>query len=180
MRMRLHRNTSESISTSSSLLLAYIPLFRSTSAFLSGETRTNSILEYFFFGSAAEESGEAEMIDKSHKVTVTAKSWDELFRKIDAVVMSGMADSMMTAGPYYHGSILVVMSVQSAGWPCWQNFSHPDPIWRFDLHLRAFAPNRRKESTDMFLLVFVGIMAVIVFGAGFMAGCVPPMEGFTL
>lgn len=49
-------------------------------------------------GSAAEESGEAEMIDKSHKVTVTAKSWDELFRKIDAVVMSGMADSMMTAG----------------------------------------------------------------------------------
>lgn len=46
----------------------------------------------------AEEEGEAKMLDKSHKVTVTANSWDELLRKIDNVVMSDMADSMMTAG----------------------------------------------------------------------------------
>jgi len=45
-----------------------------------------------------EEEGEAEKFDKSHKVTVTAKSWDELLRRIDKVVMSDMADSMMTAG----------------------------------------------------------------------------------
>lgn len=44
----------------------------------------------------AEKEGEAEKLDKSHKVTVTAKSWDELLRKIDKVVMSDGADSMMT------------------------------------------------------------------------------------
>ncbi len=37
------------------------------------------------------------MIDKTDKVTVTAKSWDELFRKIDDVIMTGMADGLMTA-----------------------------------------------------------------------------------
>ena len=46
----------------------------------------------------AEKEGEAEKLDKSHKVTVTAKSWDELLRKIDKVVMSDGADSMMTKG----------------------------------------------------------------------------------
>ena len=46
----------------------------------------------------AEKEGEAEKLDKSHKVTVTAKSWDELLRKIDKVVMSDGADSMLTKG----------------------------------------------------------------------------------
>lgn len=46
----------------------------------------------------AEKEGEAEKLDKSHKVTVTAKSWDELLRKIDKVVMSDGADNMMTKG----------------------------------------------------------------------------------
>lgn len=46
----------------------------------------------------AEEDGEAKTLDKSNKVTVTANSWDELLRKIDNVVMSDMADGMMTAG----------------------------------------------------------------------------------
>ncbi len=46
----------------------------------------------------AEKENEAEKLDKSHKVTVTAKSWDELLRKIDKVVMSDGADSMLTKG----------------------------------------------------------------------------------
>lgn len=46
----------------------------------------------------SEEDEEVKMIDKTDKVTVTAKSWDELLRKIDKVVMSDGADSMMTKG----------------------------------------------------------------------------------
>ena len=34
--------------------------------------------------------------DSTDKVTVTAKSWDELLKKIDHVIMSDMADSMRT------------------------------------------------------------------------------------
>ena len=45
----------------------------------------------------SEEDEEVKMIDKTDKVTVTAKSWDELFRKIDDVIMTGMADGLMTA-----------------------------------------------------------------------------------
>lgn len=45
----------------------------------------------------SEEDEEVKMIDKTDKVTVTAKSWDELFRKIDDVIVTGMADGLMTA-----------------------------------------------------------------------------------
>lgn len=43
------------------------------------------------------EAKEAERLDDGNKVTVTAKTWDELIRKIDDVLMSDMADSMFTA-----------------------------------------------------------------------------------
>lgn len=45
-----------------------------------------------------EESGEPDMIDKTNKVTVTAKTWEELFRKIDDAVMAGASNGIMTAG----------------------------------------------------------------------------------
>lgn len=54
--------------------------------------------EGYSWSGKTEEDGEAKMLDKSNKVTVTARSWDELLRQIDNVVMSGMADNMMTAG----------------------------------------------------------------------------------
>lgn len=39
---------------------------------------------------------EPEMVDGRDKVTVTANSWDELLKKIDNVIMSDMADNMLT------------------------------------------------------------------------------------
>ena len=44
-----------------------------------------------------EESGEAQRLDKTNKVTVTASSWDELRRMIDQVVESDFGGAMMSA-----------------------------------------------------------------------------------
>lgn len=44
----------------------------------------------------AEGETKANPAENSDKVTVTAKSWEELLRKIDHVVMSDMADRMLT------------------------------------------------------------------------------------
>ncbi len=40
--------------------------------------------------------GSTNKTESSNKVTVTAKSWEELLKKIDHVVMSDMADQMLT------------------------------------------------------------------------------------
>lgn len=43
-----------------------------------------------------ERLSESRNTDSSDKVTVTADSWDELLKKIDNVIMSDMADNMLT------------------------------------------------------------------------------------